>query len=193
MNLNQKALKSRKRKRMIKNFVQSKMVDITPIVLNRFEAPILCYGKTCASRRCKIKTTNSFTCYGIEFPVCKHHVNQNVIYKWSLSRTMMYVPDKIKSFLLFYQHCVRKGMDEWLAVIVAAELYKTKTFLESDELIKIFRNIIFTPTTGECAVCYDSGPALMTRCGHVFCESCINNWTHAHITCPMCRKIISQA
>jgi hypothetical protein len=167
--------------------------DITQVVRMRYEAPLMCFGKTCAGRRCKIRSMNSIKCYGIEFPVCKHHENQNAIYKWSLSRSMMHVPDKIKSYLIFYQHCTRLGMDEWLSVVVAAELYKTKAFLNSEQLLQLFRNIVFANTEGECSVCYDTGPALRTRCGHVFCELCLTNWTHSHITCPMCRKIISQA
>jgi len=169
------------------------MVDITNVVHDRYEAPLLCFGKTCAGRRCKIKSLNSFTCYGIELPVCRYHELQNVIFRWSLSRTMLHVPDKIKSFLVFYQHCTRSGMDEWLSVVVASELYKTKMLLPSEQILQMFRNMVFTRTTGECAVCYDTGDAMQTRCGHVFCESCLNNWTYAHVTCPMCRKIISQA
>ena len=168
------------------------MVDITEVIPNRYETPLMCFGKTRASRRCKIKSLNSFMCYGIELPVCRYHETQNVIFKWSLSRTMMYVPDKIKSFLVFYQHCTKLGMDAWLSVVVASELYKTKALLSSEQIIQLFRNMVFTPTTGECSVCYDSGDALRTRCGHVFCEMCLNNWTHSHVTCPMCRKIISQ-
>ena len=168
------------------------MVDISEVFKNRYEVPLMCFGKTCAGRRCKMRSLNSFTCYGIEFPVCGYHEQQNVIYKWSLIRTMMHVPDKIKSYLVFYKHCMSLGMDEWLAVIVSTELYKTKAFLGSEQLLQLFRNIVFSQAEGECSVCYDTGPALRTRCGHIFCETCLNNWTHSHITCPMCRKIISQ-
>ena len=168
------------------------MVDITPVVNNAYEAPLLCFGKTCSGRRCKLKSLNSYTCYGVELPVCKYHDRQNAIYRWSVSRSMLHVPDKIKNFLIFYKHCRDLEIDEWLSVIIAAELYKTKLFLGPEQLLKLFQNVIFSPTEGECSVCYDSGPALRTRCGHVFCESCLTNWTHSHITCPMCRKIISQ-
>ena len=169
------------------------MVDISPVVRNRYEAPATCFGKTCAGRRCKMKTLDAFTCYGIEFPVCRYHETQNMVYRWSLSRYMTHVPDKIKSYLVFYKHCLGTGMDQWLAVVVAAELYRTKAFLESAELLQLFRNIVFAPTQGECSVCYETGDALRTRCGHVFCEACLNTWTRSNITCPMCRKIISQA
>ncbi len=168
------------------------MVDITNVVNGAYETPLLCFGKTRAGHRCKIKTNNSYTCYGIELPVCKYHDRQNAIYKWSRSRNMLHVPDKIKNYLVFYKHCKDLGIDEWLSVIIAAELYNTKLFLGPEQLLKLFQNIIFTDAEGECGVCYDTGPALRTRCGHVFCESCLTNWTHSNITCPMCRKIISQ-
>ena len=168
------------------------MVDITNVVTGVYETPLLCFGKTCSGRRCKLKTLNSYTCYGVELPVCKYHDRQNAIYKWSVSRSMLHVPDKIKNYLIFYKHCRDLEIDEWLSVIIAAELYNTKLFLGSEQLLKLFQNVIFNPTEGECSVCYDTGPALRTRCGHVFCESCLTNWTHSHITCPMCRKIISQ-
>ena len=168
------------------------MVDITPVIHNAYEAPLLCFGKTCSGRRCKLKSLNSYTCYGVELPVCKYHDRQNAIYKWSVSRSMLHVPDKIKNYLIFYKHCRDLEIDEWLSVIIAAELYKTKLFLGPEQLLKLFQNVIFNPTECECSVCYDTGPALRTRCGHVFCESCLTNWTHSHITCPMCRKIISQ-
>ena len=32
--------------------------------------------------------------------------------------------------------------------------------------------------------------ATTIRCGHTFCEPCINNWKQDHNTCPLCRKDI---
>ena len=182
---------SRKAKR-IKTLLYLKM-DISGLHANRYEAPLLCYGKTCRNKRCKIKTRNAYTCYGIELPVCKHHHATNVIYDWSGSRNQTFIPDKIRSFLTFYNHCVANGIDQWLSVLISAELHKTRMFVSAEEIIQLFRNIIFTPTDGECTVCYDHfDNALRTRCGHVFCEPCLTQWTTTNVTCPMCRKIISQ-
>ena len=111
------------------------MVDITPVIHNAYEAPLLCFGKTCSGRRCKLKSLNSYTCYGVELPVCKYHDRQNAIYKWSVSRSMLHVPDKIKNYLIFYKHCRDLEIDEWLSVIIAAELYKTKLFLGPEQLL----------------------------------------------------------
>ena len=169
-------------------------MDISEVVPNRYEAPITCYGKTCKGRRCKIKTMSGYTCYGVEFPVCQYHASDNVIYDWSGSRNISLVPEKIRSFLMFYHHCVGHGIDKWLAVLISAELYKTRLFISAEEIIQLFKNIIFTPTSGECSVCYETyDDALKTRCGHTFCEDCLSRWTLNNVTCPMCRKIISQS
>ena len=169
-------------------------MDISGIILDRYEIPLTCHGRTCKGKRCKLKTRNGYKCYGIEMPVCKHHSTDNIIYKWSCSRNNVATPDKIKSFLNFYYHCVENGINQWLAVLISAELHKTRMFISAEEIIQLFRNIIFTPTSGECTVCYESSDsALRTRCGHIFCEECLVKWTTNNITCPMCRKIISQS
>ena len=169
-------------------------MDISEVIPNRYEAPLMCFGKTRKGKRCKIKTRNGYVCYGVDFPVCTHHECDNLIYEWSGTRNLSMVPDKVKSFLSFYYHCVDHGIDRLLAVLISAELYKTRMFISAEELTQLFRNIIFTPTSGECTVCYDvTDKALKTRCGHVFCEECLNRWTTTNVTCPMCRKIISQS
>lgn len=49
----------------------------------------------------------------------------------------------------------------------------------------------------ECPCCMEKFEDLpqgvdvkMIRCGHTFCEPCINNWRQDHNTCPLCRKDI---
>ena len=166
---------------------------VTDVVLNKYETAHMCAGKTSRSKRCKHKTRNSFTCYGIELPVCKYHQTQNVILKWSMSRSLTLSPEKIKNYLHFYIHCVNINIPVWLSVVVAAELYMTECYESAEDILQLFRNSIFKPTVGECSVCYDTlDNALETRCGHIFCEPCLAQWTSLNITCPMCRKIISQ-
>ena len=42
-----------------------------------------------------------------------------------------------------------------------------------------------------CALCKDSAVnCTVTPCGHLFCWSCIANWTHANKTCAFCRKSV---
>ena len=169
-------------------------MDISEVVLNKYDTPLTCYGKTRRGRRCKIKTRNGYMCYGIDLPVCKYHSTDNVVFSWSCARSTIHFPDKIKSFLNFYNHCVTIGINQWLAVLISAELHRTRMFISAEEITQLFRNIIFTPTQGECTVCYEtSDKALKTRCGHVFCEQCLIRWTADNVTCPMCRKIISQS
>jgi hypothetical protein len=161
--------------------------------VNRYPEYRTCQGKTRARYQCKVQTRDSYRCYGVELPVCKWHRDQNAIYTWSRSRTMERVPENIKNFLLFFLHCKNCGFTPLISVLIAAELFeKVSSFASADELLKLFRDSVFSKTSGECSVCYESGPAIQTRCGHIFCESCINTWTEKNITCPMCRKKISE-
>lgn len=169
-------------------------MDISELIINKYDTLHLCFGKTCKGRRCRRRTKNAYKCYGIELPVCNYHHKQNVIYRWSTSRNQNITPEKIKSYLTFYNHCIKCKIDKWIAVLVATELYKTTLFLSGREILQLFRNSIFKTIEGECGVCYDTyNNALQTRCGHIFCESCLTNWTTSHVTCPMCRKLISQS
>ena len=48
----------------------------------------------------------------------------------------------------------------------------------------------------ECTICYCSkhvGEKHETKCGHVFCNTCINKWTETNDTCPLCRSIIVES
>ena len=46
----------------------------------------------------------------------------------------------------------------------------------------------------ECSICMTSKTdKSVTKCGHVFCISCIDKWTRDHHTCPICRtQIVEQ-
>lgn len=169
-------------------------MDISDVVVDRYEIPLTCHGKTCRGRRCRLKTRNAYKCYGIEVPICNYHKTDNIIFNWSCSRQNTFTPEKIRSFLNFYNHCVENHIHQWLAVLISAELHKTRMFVSAEEIIQLFRNTIFTATPGECSVCYETfDKALRTRCGHVFCETCLIRWTSTNVTCPMCRKLISQS
>jgi hypothetical protein len=160
--------------------------------LNRYTEFKTCLGKTRCRHQCKVQTRDSYKCYGVELPVCRWHRDQNAIYTWSRSRTMERVPENIKNFLLFFLHCKNCGFSPLISVLIAAELFESVAgYPEGHVLLKLFRDSVFTKTSGECGVCYEDGPAVSTRCGHVFCEPCIHEWTNQNITCPMCRKKIS--
>jgi len=170
-------------------------MDISNVNVNRNAVPCMCYGKTLRGRRCKVKSRNTYKCYGLELPVCKYHDHQNVIYRWSLTRKNSVIPEKIRNFLAFYSHCVTIGINHWLALVVAAEIYTLIEHVSKDEILELFQKTIFkiSQDGGECSVCYDSSDVVLkTRCGHIFCKNCLTRWTTNNITCPMCRKIISQ-
>jgi len=168
-------------------------MDITDVSINRNAIPCLCYGKTFRGRRCKVKSRNTYMCYGIELPVCGYHSKQNAIYRWSLTKKNSNIPEKIRTFLSFYSHCVSIGMSHWVALIVTAEVYTLIGRATKEDILRFFYSKVFSPTSGECSICYESpDETVKTRCGHVFCRPCIIHWTVANITCPMCRKIISQ-
>jgi hypothetical protein len=169
------------------------LMDISNVNVNRNAIPCMCYGKTFRGRRCKLKSRNTYKCYGLELAVCKYHDHQNAVYRWSLSKKNSCIPEKIRNFLTFYSHCVTLGINHWLALVITGEVYTLIGHVSKDEIIDLFQTIIFKPASGECSVCYDSPEiVLKTRCGHIFCKSCLSQWTATNITCPMCRKIISQ-
>lgn len=41
----------------------------------------------------------------------------------------------------------------------------------------------------ECSICLERGVDLSLKCGHFFCESCINKWKRTEPTCPVCREV----
>lgn len=169
------------------------MTDTSHFQINRYKEHQTCLGKTKARVQCKVQTRDSYKCYGVELPVCKWHRDQNAIYTWSRSRYITRVPENIKNFLVYFLHCKNCGIDPLISVLISAELFdKGVPYLNGSEILKVFRDTVFTKTTGECSVCYEFGQAIETRCGHVFCEPCIHQWTTEHITCPMCRKKISE-
>ncbi|KAG0055381.1 hypothetical protein BGZ83_008773 [Gryganskiella cystojenkinii] len=44
-----------------------------------------------------------------------------------------------------------------------------------------------------CLICSDSYQyGLLTECGHVFCETCLEHWTKTHSKCPSCKSLISR-
>jgi hypothetical protein len=168
-------------------------MDVTSVNINRNAVPCMCYGKTLRGRRCRIKSRNTYTCYGVELPVCRYHENQNAIHKWSFATKNSNIPEKIRQFLVFYSHCIQEGMNEWVALMVTAELYTTCGYESKEELLELFCRVIFTHVVGECSVCYETPESsLQTRCGHVFCRGCLTQWTTNNITCPMCRQIFSR-
>ena len=45
------------------------------------------------------------------------------------------------------------------------------------------RNVIYE--NGFCGICFESKRVILTKCGHHFCEACVDAW--AKSSCPTCR------
>ena len=48
-----------------------------------------------------------------------------------------------------------------------------------------FQQLLEGKVIEECPICYDQQSDLLTNCGHMFCQSCINQYQNS--TCPCCR------
>jgi len=49
----------------------------------------------------------------------------------------------------------------------------------------------------QCPVCFERAhttttPAVVTKCGHIFCKTCHDTWLAHHNTCPVCRKKLTK-
>ena len=53
------------------------------------------------------------------------------------------------------------------------------------------RKCIYGDENPVCPICYcnvTTANKLITRCGHVFCADCINEWLAVKGSCPVCRQ-----
>jgi hypothetical protein len=57
--------------------------------------------------------------------------------------------------------------------------------------VKIKSNTLLTMT--ECIICSDTfSKCTITKCGHSFCEKCINDCINLHNFCPTCKTPIKK-
>ena len=49
----------------------------------------------------------------------------------------------------------------------------------------------------ECSICLevvkDESKVYRTKCNHLYCVTCINQWTLSNNTCPVCRRLLYQS
>jgi hypothetical protein len=159
----------------------------------------LCHCVNNRGKRCKLKGRyDGQTHYGISFPTCKHHIDQNPVYRWSENKkNIQEAPKDINDFLEFYrclviEHSFKRG----IAILMCAQLFRLdiKDSMEKNDLFDLYFNIITSTVKREdsCAVCMDDiTHQTILKCGHGFCRECIKTWTYKHVTCPLCREIIS--
>lgn len=39
-----------------------------------------------------------------------------------------------------------------------------------------------------CAICFEGNELSLTKCGHIYCKSCITKWINSKKNCPICKK-----
>lgn len=44
----------------------------------------------------------------------------------------------------------------------------------------------------ECCICMENVPKIILPCAHRFCERCVDAWSDAHKTCPVCRADVEK-
>lgn len=152
-----------------------------------------CLCKTKKNIKCKLKSSTSVLCYGIEIPVCSKHKKINAIYEWSIEKRTPIIPEKIFNFLKVYDLCKSYGMNDWMSVQIAYEFKHVDNIYNSDNILYDFFKKIFKSTKpNECSICYESKRnTIITRCNHYYCRPCITKWCKENNECPMCRKLIS--
>jgi SNF2 family DNA or RNA helicase len=59
-----------------------------------------------------------------------------------------------------------------------------------EELRKRFHDLILTDN---CHICLDTKrePVMLTCCQNVFCGACVLKWLTNHVSCPICRRVIT--
>lgn len=74
------------------------------------------------------------------------------------------------------------------------------TYVILQPVANICESISFTDidSSGECCIClneYTEIPHICKRklkkCGHTFCELCLNEWLKSHDKCPLCKDVIT--
>ena len=139
--------------------------------------------------------------------------------KYEVLGTTMYWNGSLKTFgtfTKFRQEKVVKAikeLDSNAQTQVAKEVEKIKAnsaiFLMTDTLkftkkpppkvpaeVSIMACVLAVKRKDSCAICLETMKdvkemAVATTCKHVFCRSCIIQWTRKHPTCPKCRSSTS--
>jgi len=156
-------------------------------------------ARTTKGHRCKVKSSCTSDCYGVQIPVCKRHSHQNAIYQWSHFQHNERTPLVIRQYLDFYERCVHThGFRKIPSISITTELFRDVPMdAETDEIVIEFmgKTMFPNPTCQtECSVCMENhdGNMCLLHCDHSFCYPCITNWVFTNPTCPLCRKNISR-
>jgi hypothetical protein len=157
----------------------------------------VCSGRTLNGTRCKCKPVQVNEYHELYLPVCRFHVNQNVVYKWSeVDYTQSEAPTLVKNFLAVYYRCREHSVKAWTAIRIASEIVNVTDVVDAPAEVLLFtyftRILKDVQTDDDCPICLETQPeSVRTKCGHVFCRPCISQWVLKNTGCPLCRKIIS--
>ena len=157
----------------------------------------VCSGRTLSGTRCKCKPVQINEYHELYLPVCRFHVNQNVVYKWSeVDYTQSDAPSIVKVFLTVYYRCRDHSVKAWPAIRIASEVVNVSNVADApaEEILYTYFSHVLraVQTSDDCPICLETQPeSVRTKCGHVFCRPCISQWILKSSGCPLCRKIIS--
>ena len=154
-----------------------------------------CHGMTSTGTRCSNDSTCIAVLHGVNIPSCSTCKDDNMIINWS--DDLDNAPTRIQNYISFFSHCLWVlKIPYMMSYILSSELYHIASlYYPKSMLMDIFYDIVFKniKSRQDCPICYEKvKDPIMTRCKHVYCKNCIQNWVYEKGTCPLCRKLISQ-
>lgn len=156
-----------------------------------------CYGKTRTGFRCSNKSKYKNVCMHVEYPVCKHHINQDIVYEWSVPETNNHtVPEKIFNFMTMYGRCFYTfNIYNDLSTLISAVVHDSDIVfsLDKENTLELFFDLLFkeSKNMSECPICYENKKSVKLKCNHSICKNCISQWVYKNNNCPMCREELS--
>ena len=128
----------------------------------------------------------------LPFPLNKLSIFQ---YTVSESARLNYKPNSFKTIgFLILLEALGQGLDTFTKALAK---YLAKRSNAKKENLLTSSGILGPPLTPEqikklalCAICRTPRvrPACSVHCGHIFCSSCLLEWTRRHQVCPYCRQ-----
>ena len=157
---------------------------------------VQCCGITNKSQRCSNKARHIQVISGADFHVCKHHQKINLLAKWDkdiVARkvSMNKVPTTIRSWLTNFYDAWENTHNLTVSAKFASSTFNRTAHTNPFHMkYEMYINSLVKETQGECSVCYGDGNVKETSCGHTLCLSCLGEWMHRSVTCPVYRTIL---
>lgn len=157
-----------------------------------------CCGITKKGERCRRHTHMKTPCYGIDFPVCNFHNEQNTILEWSRrGKACESTPREIEKYLDIFW-----SLSEQVRFMRTVPLVMMTTYIYRDDKDqdlsdpytlrdKFYEHLFVNEQSDgdeDCPVCFENKQEVKTACQHGYCRACIYQWCDMRGTCPMCRE-----